>query len=88
MKNANIDSCLGITALLSLLLASQTHAQPIDWKAVGNESVSMLSDYLQIDTTNPPGNEIKGAEFFAKLFRASGIESEIVESAPGWITHP
>jgi acetylornithine deacetylase/succinyl-diaminopimelate desuccinylase-like protein len=43
----------------------------------------MLQDYLRIDTTNPPGNEILGAEFFAKRFADNGIESQIVESAPG-----
>ena len=47
------------------------------------EAVSRLSHYLRIDTVNPPGNEIAGAQFFAKIFEDVGISYEIAESAPG-----
>ena len=47
------------------------------------EALSMLRDYLRIDTTNPPGNEIKAAEFFKTIFDKEGIESQIFEFAPG-----
>jgi hypothetical protein len=36
--------------------------------AMGQEAVGVLTDYLKIDTTNPPGNEIKAAQFFKALF--------------------
>ena len=32
-----------------------------------HEAVELLSQYLQIDTTNPPGNENKGAEFLERI---------------------
>src|SRR5439155_579287 len=55
----------------------------IDWTAVGAEAVDLLRAYLQIDTTNPPGNEIAGARFLADVLQRAGIESRTVESAPG-----
>lgn len=51
--------------------------------ALEQEALSLLTQYLQIDTTNPPGNEIKAAEFFKTIFDREGIESRIFESAPG-----
>jgi acetylornithine deacetylase/succinyl-diaminopimelate desuccinylase-like protein len=55
----------------------------LDWKALEEEAVSLLSRYIQIDTTNPPGNEIKAAQFFKAIFDKEGIESRIIESQPG-----
>ena len=52
-------------------------------KALEEEAVSLLSRYIQIDTTNPPGNEIKAAQFFKEIFDREGIEARIIESAPG-----
>ena len=47
------------------------------------ESVQLLVSYLRIDTTNPPGDEIRAAHFFGDIFRREGIEHRILESAPG-----
>jgi acetylornithine deacetylase/succinyl-diaminopimelate desuccinylase-like protein len=52
-------------------------------RALEQEAVSLLSRYIQIDTTNPPGNEIKAAQFFKEIFDREGIEARIIESAPG-----
>ncbi|MEP1470068.1 MAG: M20/M25/M40 family metallo-hydrolase [Halieaceae bacterium] len=51
--------------------------------SASDETVSRLSNYLQIETVNPPGNEIRGAQFFARIFEEAGIAYEIAESAPG-----
>src|SRR3954469_7675851 len=42
-----------------------------------------MQDYLRIDTTNPPGNEMRGAEFFKKILDDEGIENRVFEIAPG-----
>ena len=55
----------------------------IDWKRLDQEVVELLSRYIQIDTTNPPGNEIKAAQFFKAIFDQEGVEARIIESAPG-----
>ncbi|MCP4714809.1 MAG: M20/M25/M40 family metallo-hydrolase, partial [Deltaproteobacteria bacterium] len=55
----------------------------IDWNAVEREAVGLLSRYLQIDTTNPSGNETRGAVFLQEILAREGIESDIYESLPG-----
>lgn len=51
--------------------------------ALEQEAVSLLSRYIQFDTSNPPGNEIKAAQFFKAIFDREGFEARIIESAPG-----
>jgi acetylornithine deacetylase/succinyl-diaminopimelate desuccinylase-like protein len=46
-------------------------------------AVEWLRQYLQIDTTNPPGNELKAAQFFKRILDQEGIENRIFEYAPG-----
>ncbi|MBV1930641.1 MAG: hypothetical protein KUG71_02910 [Porticoccaceae bacterium] len=45
--------------------------------------VELLQQYIALDTTNPPGMEIRGADFFAAIFEQRGIAYELVESEPG-----
>ena len=47
--------------------AAQTAA---DLTALQDQAVERLREYIRIDTINPPGNEIRGAEFFARIFAA------------------
>ena len=42
-----------------------TARDAVDWTAVGDVTVQLLSDYLQVDTTNPPGNEQAGVDWLA-----------------------
>ncbi|MBC7230571.1 MAG: M20/M25/M40 family metallo-hydrolase [Actinobacteria bacterium] len=55
----------------------------MDWDELGTEAVSALCEYLRIDTTNPPGNESRGAEFLAGILREEGLEYSLLETAPG-----
>ena len=48
-----------------------------------HEAVDLLSQYLQIDTTNPPGNENKGVEFLAGILEKEGLEYITYEASPG-----
>jgi acetylornithine deacetylase/succinyl-diaminopimelate desuccinylase-like protein len=54
-----------------------------DWQALGGEATALLSHYLRINTTNPPGNEIAAAQWLAQILRREGIESRIFEPAAG-----
>jgi acetylornithine deacetylase/succinyl-diaminopimelate desuccinylase-like protein len=47
------------------------------------EAVRWLQEYIQIDTTNPPGNEREAAEFLAAILRGEGIEPRLFESPEG-----
>jgi len=47
--------------------------QPINWDKVTQEATDLLSKYVQIDTTNPPGNELGAARMLKEKFLADGI---------------
>lgn len=73
-----------VAAVLVATATSPTsvHAQ-LDLESLQDEAVAWLQEYIGINTINPPGNETAGAEFFARIFEAEGIEYEMAESAPG-----
>ena len=48
-----------------------------------HEAVELLSRYLKIDTTNPPGNENRGVAFFAEIFEKESIAYKTYEASPG-----
>ena len=48
-----------------------------------HEAVELLSRYLKINTTNPPGNEAAGVKFFADIFKAEGVEFKTYEADKG-----
>jgi acetylornithine deacetylase/succinyl-diaminopimelate desuccinylase-like protein len=78
-------------AFISLLLgvfvfaASQTAVanSPLNWDAVQKEALELFIQYLKIDTTNPPGKEIRAANFFAEICKREGIEHKVFEPFPG-----
>ena len=49
---------------------------------VEDEVTSFLSKLIQINTTNPPGNETAAAEYVAQNLSKEGFECELFESAP------
>ena len=55
----------------------------MDWNAMGREAVQLLSEYLQIDTTNPPGNEDCATAFLSRILSEDDIDCQVHESAPG-----
>jgi len=46
-------------------------------------AVERLRAYLRLDTSNPPGNEIRGALYLKELLAKGGVEPEIFEPEPG-----
>ena len=46
-------------------------------------TVEWMQQYLRIDTTNPPGNEMRAAEFFQKILDQEGIENRVFEYESG-----
>jgi acetylornithine deacetylase/succinyl-diaminopimelate desuccinylase-like protein len=51
--------------------------------ALEHEAVEYLRRLVRVDTTNPPGNERPAAEYVAEVGRAAGLESVVIDSAPG-----
>ena len=62
---------------ISVLVAQPAAAQPQD------EATRLLSDYVRIDTSNPPGDTRKAADFLAAILDRDGIPVTRYESAPG-----
>src|SRR5687768_4622400 len=45
----------------------------VDWNIARDEAVRLLSDYLKVDTRNPPGNEDLGVAFVGAFLDKEGI---------------
>ena len=58
-------------------------AMATELPAIRAEVECLLQEYVRLDTTNPPGNEIVAARFLERVLGREGIPSQIVESAPG-----
>ncbi|MFN0146845.1 MAG: M20/M25/M40 family metallo-hydrolase [Dehalococcoidia bacterium] len=54
----------------------------MDWKPIFAEALDIFVRYLQIDTSNPPGNEKPAARFLGSLLEREGIACEYIETAP------
>jgi acetylornithine deacetylase/succinyl-diaminopimelate desuccinylase-like protein len=76
---------LTLTTAVSVLAVSAAHAQqrtsPIDWNALTTETVSILSEYIKVNTTVPPGNELQAARFLKRILDKEGIEAQILDTA-------
>lgn len=57
--------------------------EQIDWPKYQDLAVTWLQEYLRVNTTNPPGNELRAAQFFKRIFDEEGIENEVFEYLPG-----
>src|SRR5262245_57905883 len=74
---------LTAAAVFIPLLAVALHAQTTpDIQKARDEAVQNLQALIRIDTSNPPGNEIKVAEFLKSIMDKEGIPSEIVAVEP------
>jgi len=87
MSNRRLSvSVLGMTvvSLMSfVVIARSATVQSPDWTAVGAEATKVLTDYVRLDTSNPPGDTRKAADFLAAIFEREGIPVTRYESAPG-----
>ena len=57
--------------------------QPINSDKVTQEATDLLSKYIQINTTNPPGNEIDAARMLKEKFLTDGIPATTWEPQHG-----
>ena len=76
-------SFLSVLPLVATVSYAQTTARNIKWAAYQDLAVDLMRQYLRIDTSNPPGNEIEAAKFFKAVLEKEGITSEIFEYKPG-----
>ena len=70
--------------LLAVLVPAQARAQRVpDWTAVETEAIRTIQDYVRIDTSNPPGDVTKAADFLSAILQREGVPVKRYESAPG-----
>jgi acetylornithine deacetylase/succinyl-diaminopimelate desuccinylase-like protein len=70
-------------ALLTVLLLVAPPASPAAADPWGDLAVELLTQYLRIDTTGPPGNELESARFLKDVLAREGIDARIDEFTPG-----
>lgn len=54
----------------------------IDWDEWTARATDWLSDYIRVDTVNPPGNEIRACDWLGQILDAEGIPYTLYRSAP------
>jgi acetylornithine deacetylase/succinyl-diaminopimelate desuccinylase-like protein len=53
-----------------------------DWKAIEAEAVRTIQDYVRINTSNPPGDVTKAADFLVRILEREGIPVRRYEPGP------
>jgi len=74
---------LALLTVFLLLVVPACPAGEIDWTKVRAEAVQLLQELIRIDTTNPPGNERAAAMHLQKMLESDGIETRVLDVAPG-----
>ncbi|MBT4519125.1 MAG: M20/M25/M40 family metallo-hydrolase [Halieaceae bacterium] len=64
--------------LLSIVSIGITHAETIE-----DEALQWLTEFIGVDTVNPPGNESRAVAFYGGLLDREGIPWDSAESSPG-----
>ena len=83
-RNFLLRVLLCLTIIVNLApVATRASDYKINWDEVQREALDLFIQYLRIDTTNPPGNEMRAAEFFAGICKREGIEHQVFEPFPG-----
>jgi len=74
-----------LAAALAMLAAPVTaaHAQrsaALDWNALGDTAVQLLADYIRVNTTNPPGNEMAAIKFLIPVLEREGFTVQVLDT--------
>lgn len=67
----------GLVLLCSISTANAQQSYLVDWDVAGEEAIRHLVELVQIDTTNPPGNETLVVDYLKAELAKEGIESEV-----------
>jgi len=67
----------------SIAGTASARVTPENLQKYSDLAVTWMQQYLRIDTTNPPGNEMRAVSFYKKILDEEGIENRAFEYAPG-----
>src|SRR5437660_8419260 len=73
---SSVFSVLSVVALVA-------SAQAPDWSSVAAEATRLLQEYVRLDTSNPPGDTRRAADFLTAILERDGVRVTRYESAPG-----
>ncbi|MEP6572328.1 MAG: M20/M25/M40 family metallo-hydrolase [Gemmatimonadota bacterium] len=69
------------SGVAAIPLRAQSPAPHFDFDSLQREAVTLLTQYIQINTTNPPGNELATARWLKAVLAKEGIEGQILDTA-------
>ena len=75
---------LALAVLLATPVAAPLAAQappPIDYAKLREETAQRLSEYIRINSSNPPGSELATARWLAEVLAKEGIQGSILDTA-------
>lgn len=72
-----------IAALVLLSATAFAQVPQPNWDQARQETLKFTEDLVRIDTSNPPGNETKAAEYIKSVLEREGIPVQIFEKKPG-----
>ena len=80
LKQLPTIAVAALVAVMPSVARAQRTSAP-DWNALQAEATQLLRDYLRINTTNPPGNELAAARFLQGVLQREGIEAQVLDTA-------
>src|SRR5687767_9468592 len=69
-----------ITLLFAVTVAAAVQQPAIDYSRLQEETTQRLPEYLRINGTNPPGNELPTARWLKAVLAREGIEGQILDT--------
>jgi acetylornithine deacetylase/succinyl-diaminopimelate desuccinylase-like protein len=67
--------------LFAVSVPAAAQAPDFDYAKLRDETAQRLSEYLRINTSNPPGNELAAARWLKEVLAKEGIEGRILDTA-------
>jgi acetylornithine deacetylase/succinyl-diaminopimelate desuccinylase-like protein len=85
MRYRFAGAAIVLLALIAAPSSAQTGDPPeiIDFQRAGEEALEHLKAIVRLDTSNPPGNETRVADYLAGHLREAGLAPTLFEPEPG-----
>jgi acetylornithine deacetylase/succinyl-diaminopimelate desuccinylase-like protein len=71
-----------VRLLLSVFVPALVLGQAPEWNKINDETMRHFQALVRIDSTDPPGNETRVAEYVKKVLEAEGIPATLVAKDP------
>jgi acetylornithine deacetylase/succinyl-diaminopimelate desuccinylase-like protein len=79
----SLQAMVAVALVLVATGARAENPKAFDWDALTHEATDLLSNYIKVNTSNPPGNEMPAARMLKEKFLRDGIPAAVFEASPG-----